>query len=256
MPAVKTKIWADEPFELIETPEFAAKNTKSPDADYIKAASFMTLMHNILIRGMNSIYNQAPFVAEADLADFVAYSGVFCEVLDNHTRGEEVHMFPEIEKATGQQGLMSFNTSEHDQITPHLLALKTYLQTPHTPTTFSATHLQSLLTTLSVPLLSHFRSEIPEITALSRFGSSLPILKIFNASGKKMTEELDKETGFMWFLLNCDTGFEGGMWSKWPPIPGLVKWTMVKTNSRKYAGWWRFASCGNDGKRKDLFAVV
>lgn len=59
----------------------------------------------------------------------------------------------------------------------------------------------------------------------------------------------------MFFLLNNDVTFEGGMWSKWPPIPGLARWALVKANVVRNRGWWRFASCGTDGKPQAQFAV-
>lgn len=37
----------------------------------------------------------------------------------DHTRGEDLYMFPEIEKAANEKGLMDFNKEEHGR-SPHL----------------------------------------------------------------------------------------------------------------------------------------
>jgi hypothetical protein len=42
--------------------------------EYVEAASFMALFHNILLRGLNTIYLQAPFVKDVDKKDFVGYA--------------------------------------------------------------------------------------------------------------------------------------------------------------------------------------
>lgn len=101
--------------------------------------------------------------------------------------------------------------------------------------------------------MAHLRSEIPALVSLSRFGTSLPILKISTTTGETANKALDKDAGFMWFLMNNDLTYEGGKWAKWPPIPSLVRWGMVKKNMQKNKGYWKFASCGDDGKPQTLF---
>ena len=42
--------------------------------EYVEAASFMVMFHNLLLRGLNTIYLQAPFVKDRDKKDFVGYA--------------------------------------------------------------------------------------------------------------------------------------------------------------------------------------
>ncbi len=50
--------------------------------EYIEAASFMALFHNILLRGLNTIYPQAPFVKDVDKRDFVGYALCWYDAID------------------------------------------------------------------------------------------------------------------------------------------------------------------------------
>jgi hemerythrin-like domain-containing protein len=120
-------------FKLIETPIYVKKmavkslitaqgastNTillaslQRPYDPYAEAASIMALGHNVIIRGLNSIYKQAPYIGPQDAEDFVAYAKCWHEVLDAHHSMEETTLFPEIEKKTGKKGIMDVNVQQH-----------------------------------------------------------------------------------------------------------------------------------------------
>lgn len=62
--------WADQPFALIPV-----KSLKSSSDDAKYMASEMALAHNGLLRTLNSIYNQAPYVRlDSDIHDLLQYS--------------------------------------------------------------------------------------------------------------------------------------------------------------------------------------
>jgi hypothetical protein len=62
--------WADQPFNLIPI-----KSLKSSSEDAKWVASEMAYAHNGLLRVLNSIYSQAPYVKlEADIHDLLQYS--------------------------------------------------------------------------------------------------------------------------------------------------------------------------------------
>jgi hypothetical protein len=56
-------------------------------------------------------------------------------------------------------------------------------------------------------------------------------------------------------FLNFDRTAEDGLWANWPPMPAPIRWMLVNVGGTWYAGWWRFASCGYDGKPKKLYAL-
>lgn len=73
----------------------------------------MVIVHNIIIRGLNSIYVQAPHVKPGDYADFIGYCLCFCGVLHSHHHGEESIVFPGIEEGSGVEGIMDVNRVQH-----------------------------------------------------------------------------------------------------------------------------------------------
>jgi hemerythrin-like domain-containing protein len=73
----------------------------------------MALSHNVFIRGLNSIYLQAPHIRPEDHADFIAYCKCWCEILNSHHQMEEATVFPKIEEITGEKGIMDVNVEQH-----------------------------------------------------------------------------------------------------------------------------------------------
>ena len=76
-------------------------------------ASHMALVHNVFIRGYNSIYQQAPHIRPADYRDFVGYCLAWHEMVQGHHDSEEEVLFPGIEEATGVKGIMDGEKAEH-----------------------------------------------------------------------------------------------------------------------------------------------
>jgi len=91
----------------------------------------MAVVHNMIIRALNSIYLQAPHVQQKDVKDFLAYCYCWYECIDGtsdmmrypvfitwltklaHHRGEEEFLFPKLEAACGEKGLMDANVKQH-----------------------------------------------------------------------------------------------------------------------------------------------
>ncbi len=72
----------------------------------------------VIIRGLNSIYRQAPHIKPEDNADFIAYAKCWSEVLHAHHKMEEVSLFPQIEAKTGEKGIMEANVEQHREPSP------------------------------------------------------------------------------------------------------------------------------------------
>jgi hypothetical protein len=72
---------------------------------------------------------------------------------------------------------------------------------------------------------------------------------------KKSPLHLSMTGGVPFFFRNLDVEYEDGLWRGWPEIPGLVWWVMQRT----FVAWnwklWRFASCDETGKLKELAAL-
>lgn len=80
---------------------------------FTMGASHMTLSHNSLIRGFNSIYQQAPRISASDYKDFTGYCLAWHRCVEQHHMHEEVNYFPEIERMTGQKGVMDGEVEQH-----------------------------------------------------------------------------------------------------------------------------------------------
>lgn len=57
------------------------------------------------------------------------------------------------------------------------------------------------------------------------------------------------------FLFNFDCEYEDGLWANWPPIPGLVRWTLISVAKVLHPGWWKFANCDMARRRRALYAL-
>jgi hypothetical protein len=95
-------------------------------------AEEMTIVHNFMLRFINSIYLQAENVEKRgnpqDIDDFVNYAVQWSELLEEHHKGEEADMFPQIEELAGVPGLMTNNVQQHEAFHPGLEAYETYLR--------------------------------------------------------------------------------------------------------------------------------
>jgi len=113
-PSDTLPLYADTPLALLSTPAFlTGKNDP-----FTMGASHMTLSHNSLIRGFNSIYQQAPRISQSDYSDFFGYCLAWHRCVEEHHMHEEVNYFPEIEKATGQKGVMDGEVEQHGKTLP------------------------------------------------------------------------------------------------------------------------------------------
>jgi hypothetical protein len=68
----------------------------------------MSILHNDLLRGLNSIYLQPP-----DKKSFIEYCLLWSTVLESHHEGEEINIFPAVENALGER-VMDLERELHD----------------------------------------------------------------------------------------------------------------------------------------------
>jgi hypothetical protein len=73
----------------------------------------MCVVHNALLRGLNSIYVQGPNIQPPEYKDFIGYSLCWHSTVHEHHTSEEDQFFPEIEEAIGEKGLLDGNVQQH-----------------------------------------------------------------------------------------------------------------------------------------------
>jgi hypothetical protein len=117
--------------------------------------------------------------------------------------------------------------------------------------------LNTLIDAFAPTLFTHLGDEISSLLELSRFGADkLPLADIWEPIARNSGNGLAKTGAFVFFLLNIDYEFEDGLWGHWPPIPVPIRAIMVRALGRMNRGWWRFASCGYNGKMKKLHIYI
>jgi hemerythrin-like domain-containing protein len=97
------------PCPLVHTPMWESKKTDT----FTKGASHMALIHNAILRGFNSIYQQAPHVKPTDHADFIGYSLAWFTFVKGHHDDEEANLFPKVEEVLGKKGIWDDTLKEH-----------------------------------------------------------------------------------------------------------------------------------------------
>ncbi|OTB09154.1 hypothetical protein M426DRAFT_316448 [Hypoxylon sp. CI-4A] len=179
------KPWVDGPWPLIETPS----QTQPLSHTALHIANETAHVHNAMLRGLNALYLQAPFVREpADIADFMflvqAWSGW---VLDHHELKEGV-MIPGFEAVLGlESGTLGFASTsrtldrgEHGdkdddgdnekgtRDLPTLLRnVHSYAVATHAqPPSYSISTLQALLSSLADVLVPHLHKQIDTLAQM------------------------------------------------------------------------------------------
>ncbi|KAF2964977.1 hypothetical protein GQX73_g8603 [Xylaria multiplex] len=245
-------MYTDRPLSLIPTPKF---QTSKDDAFTIEA-SHMALSHNAFIRGFNSIYQQAPRLnLDVDKSDFVGYCLSWVDCVVTHHQYEETELFPNIDKAAGQQGLMDGAIHEHEAFYGGMARMKKYLQDKGPR--FSSAELLEIMDSFKEPLHSHLKSEPPAIVALAKYSTTekpIDILLIAEIAGKKQVNLNFMFNTLPVFFLNMETAtFEDGMWhGVFPPFKGFLRMIMLQFVPMWQSRRWRFASCAHDGRAKAL----
>ncbi|KAI5851662.1 hypothetical protein DFP73DRAFT_471372, partial [Morchella snyderi] len=247
-------------YPIYSTPTYIY-NYKTPPPpprkdDYVLVASQMSLVHNVIIRGLNAIYLQAPHVLPADIPDFLGYARAWSDFLHIHHGGEETAFFPTVEKLTGVPGIMDGNIQQHAAFSPGLEAFNGYIvAAAATPESFSGARLVEMIDAFAQTLVQHLADEIPTILALAEHRDKMDILRVVEAEAKHSMGKLGFKTTVPYLITALDVTFEDGLHRDFPPAPGLVKAVARALAPRFNSGYWRFAPCTKDGLPKDMLAA-
>lgn len=241
----------DSPCPLVHTPQYETKK----DDIFTKGATHMALIHNAILRGFNSIYQQAPHVKPADYSDFIGYSLAWHHFVKLHHDDEETQLFTKVEDLVGKRGIWDQTLAEHERFLAGLGEFEKYLKGLKNSKEFDGKKLVEIMDGFQKPFSDHFHSEIKTIAALSELGDFPQAGPVFAKWGKESLMKSGYADGIPFLFLNFDRTFEDGMWKDWPPMPKLIRVMLTKVGSTWHWGWWKFASCDSDGHPKALYAV-
>ncbi|XXH04370.1 enhancer of mRNA decapping [Hypoxylon texense] len=251
--------WADSPIQLVTTPQYETKKTDI----FTTGATHMALLHNAILRGYNSIYQQAPHVKPGDKYDFIGYALTWHKFVATHHDDEEATLFPKVEEVLGDKGVWAATHQEHEAFLGGLAEFATYLRgVENKATEFSGEKLVQIMDGFREPFAAHFHSEIATIAGLASHPNApkpgspeeAQASATFKSWGKSTVTKAGTLDVVPFFLLNLDGTAEEGTWAGWPPIPAPIKWGLVNVAGAYHARRWKFSSCAG-GRPRKLYAA-
>ncbi|KAK5632243.1 hypothetical protein RRF57_007957 [Xylaria bambusicola] len=197
------KPWANQPWPLIET----LSMTQNITHPALHIANEITLIHNAMIRGLNSIYLQHYHVRQTqDIADLLFLTQSWSTWLLDHHQLKENIMLPGFEAALGVQAgtltmsstpnppavfmgsdmatstkgkdKVSYGEEEEDTISFLLHRVYAYASATHKdPQAYNATTLEGLLFSLGQILVPHLTRQVRLLASMREMCLSSPIKK-------------------------------------------------------------------------------
>jgi len=220
-------------------------------------ASEMTLVHNAIGRGLNSIYLQAPHITPADEKAFLSYISGWHLVVRVHHKNEETDFFPAVEELAGEKGIMEGNVAQHHAFEGGLEKLKAYVDAVVAgKEKYNGERVVALVDEFGEVLMQHLEDEIETLLGLRKYGAEK-----MGGLMAKMAEEAEKgmkEMGFggmVWIWAHIDANYEGGRWSHWPPAPAPVKFLIVNLFWRFHASMAKFGAVDRNNRLRPLYAL-
>ncbi|RGP74487.1 hypothetical protein FLONG3_6046 [Fusarium longipes] len=227
-----------------------------------KCAAEMTVVHNMLLRGVNAIYLQAVNVAERgtkkDKSDFANFAWSWSEEVLTHHKVEETLIFPEINRIAEVPGLMDANIEEHHLFHVGLDEFRAYVDKLRKgEDELDGRKLNGIIDSFMPVLRDHLENEIDTLVGLEKYADKCDWGKWFEkvaadlgAQGMK-TATMRNEIVPLAMILH-DKTFENGLWSDFPPLPWfamvIIRWLFVRTHQ----DWWRFSGCDSTSIPKEL----
>ncbi|KAI1393172.1 uncharacterized protein F4822DRAFT_423634 [Hypoxylon trugodes] len=258
--AADGKPWADAPIKLVTTPQFETKKTDI----FTTGATHMALLHNAILRGFNSVYQQAPHVRPGDRADFVGYALTWHKFVATHHDDEETVLFPKVAALLNDESVWEGTHKEHEAFLGGLAKLEKYLRSTEAKPSelFDGTELVKIMDGFKESFENHFHSEISTIAGLADHANApkpgsqeeTDASNTFRAWGKNTVTKAGTLDVVPFFLLNLDGTAEEGAWANWPPMPAPIRWGLVNIAGAWHGRWWRFSSCAG-GRPRELYAL-
>ena len=114
-------------------------------AHYI--ADVMAYTHDAMIRGLNSIYNQARHIPanKTDISDFLFFIEAWAAWILHHHDLEEKFMFPGFERVLGNPGALAVSSAQHEVFASGLEELHNYAKDSRSVDAYSGAYVCELI---------------------------------------------------------------------------------------------------------------
>lgn len=139
----------------------------------------MAFAHNSMLRGLNSIYLQAPHVHQhRDIADFLFFVRSWAAWVSHHHVIEEEKMFPGFEKVIRKPGFLEGNVNQHHAFQPALKRLLAYSKETK-PEGYDSAILRGIVEEMAPPLRGHLSDEIGTLLSMQPYDDGEALLKVY-----------------------------------------------------------------------------
>ncbi|KIM41534.1 hypothetical protein M413DRAFT_445517 [Hebeloma cylindrosporum] len=231
--------------------------TYSPDWDYSNHVTIfsieMTMIHNVFIRGLNSIYENAPSIpaSSSDVIPFVGYALAWVSNIHDHHHGEEDIVFPFLQENFPDD--MHKNIEEHKTFRGGLDALEEYLKAVQQGTKgvkWDGEKVKALIEAFGDGLVEHLHEEIPTISPERLSQVDHDGLAKMVAVHNEHIKNLPMATAHVHVFTHHD--FE--TYPSWPPLPAPVSWFVRNVLYFRRHSFWKFAPYSRTGKPQTYVA--
>ena len=156
----------------------------------------MALVHNTFIRGLNTIYLQAPYIPPSDaqlVEDFFTYCQCWSALVDLHHKHEEEYLFSALEeRIPSSKGIFNVNVGQHEEFHDALVEFEQYSrQGLEKKTEFSAKTMIGMIDRLAEPLMGHLKKEITTLMSLQESGQGKDVMDIHEEYEVRVRNKLD-----------------------------------------------------------------
>lgn len=233
-------------------------NQVKTDAFAIMATE-MCNVHNIIIRGMNSIYVQSEHVQSSDRKAFIGYCLSWHRFISHHHNSEEIGFFKPLQEMIGPD-VMAESAEEHRAFHDGLDRYHAYLVSlAGREQDFDGKALVEIVDAFTGALMKHLNNEISAILNLKKLDKEKLVIKAWAdavQNGVGTLRGSDFVTMFPFGFVAHDMTYENGMHKDFPQVPWLMKILVRYVASYWNGSWWKFAPCDRSGIPKKLYAAA
>ncbi|KAK9328772.1 hypothetical protein V1520DRAFT_203095 [Lipomyces starkeyi] len=213
----------------------------------------MALVHNIIIRGWNSMFLQARKLKNADVPDFLNYCQAWYWFVVGHHDSEEAVLFP----ASRRQRVLRVLWMRMSKTAFHhgLAEMKSYIETGlATPSKYDGDEFVKIFDSFAEAFHSHLTNEPLKLVSLASYNFDMETTRDATTQHALQRYSTTDVLPILWY--NLDTKYEGGIWEDFPPLPAPVKWGMVNVMGWWRSNWWCFSSCSSSlVEREELYCL-
>ncbi|EUC33856.1 hypothetical protein COCCADRAFT_95040 [Bipolaris zeicola 26-R-13] len=245
--------WADTPFALLKIPGTPGAPTSS-NPGILHVCIEMANVHNLLLRGLNSIYNQAPFVTlPGDISDLMLYTTAWADTIHHHHSAEETLFFPQVEalaKAAGQECDMAGNVAQHQGFEGGMAEMVAWAKRVRDgEVQYDAEVLKGLIDGFAPLLTQHLHEEIETLVGLEKCDGE-EVRRAMKETADEGAKTADPNLVIPLIMGCLDKNYPGS--EDFPPLPFFVPWLNAYWFSRKHGGCWRFNPSDHWGRPRPL----